>query len=259
MAGEYPDHFVRRLEILWGDGFMSPGGPEEVLEIFAGLDAAGKTVLDIGCGIGGPALVIADRLGARKVVAVDVDDALLARARRHAAKAGLDRRVTFNLIQPGPLPFGDGSYDMVFSKEAFLHVADKSALFAEILRVLRPGGVLAASDWLRGEASAASPAWAAYQRLASYTIVPATAAECRSLLDAAGFVHVSTRDRNAWYAPLARAHLAQIEGSLREPLIAASDATVYDDWARMRRAQTLAVSEGAMRPTHLRAVKPLSR
>lgn len=256
MAHEYPEHFVKRLELLWGSGFLSPGGPEEVAEVLAGIDAAGKTVLDIGCGIGGPALTIAGRLGAARVVAVDVEEALLDGARRNARDAGLESKVAFQLITPGPLPFPDASFDIVFSKEAFLHVADKPALFAEILRVLRPGGVLAASDWLRGEDSSA--AWAAYQRLASYTIVPATAAQCRAMLETAGFVHVSSRDRNAWYAPLARAHLARIEGDLRASLIAASSPEIYEDWARMRRAQTDAVSEGAMRPTHLRGVRPLA-
>ena len=49
---------------------------------------------------------------------------------------------------PGPLPFADASFDIVFSKDALLHVPDKDALFAEIFRVLKPGGVFAASDWM---------------------------------------------------------------------------------------------------------------
>ncbi|MFT3989343.1 class I SAM-dependent methyltransferase [Aestuariivirga sp.] len=254
MASEYPEHFVHRLEILWGRGFMSPGGASEVREIFKGLDVAGKRVLDIGCGIGGPGLVIAGELGAGSVTAVDVDAELLGRAAANAEEAGL--KIDFRLIAPGPLPFADGSFDIVFSKEAFLHVKDKLALFVEIRRVLKPGGVLAASDWLAGENREASPEWAAYQRLASYSIIPATARECALMLEEAGFIHVSTRDRNAWYAKLAGEHLAQIEGPLKAELIAASSPEIYADWANMRRAQTAAVQAGAMRPTHLRGVKP---
>lgn len=235
---------------------MSPGGAAEVREIVKGLDVAGKRVLDIGCGIGGPSLVIAGDLGAETVTAVDVDADLLARAAANAEAAGLSRKIAFRLIAPGALPFADQSFDMVFSKEAFLHVKDKPALFAEIRRVLKPGGVLAASDWLAGENRETSPEWAAYQRLASYSIIPATARECARMLDGAGFLHVSTRDRNAWYAKLAAEHLAQIEGPLKAELIAASSPDIYADWARMRRAQTAAVAAGAMRPTHLRGVKP---
>lgn len=49
----YADEFVDRLETLWGEGFLSPGGATEVGEIVKGIDFADKSVLDIGCGTGG--------------------------------------------------------------------------------------------------------------------------------------------------------------------------------------------------------------
>ena len=55
----YPPDFVTGLQMQWGAGFLSPGGPEEVTEILKTVDVAGKSVLDIGCGVGGPAMVIA--------------------------------------------------------------------------------------------------------------------------------------------------------------------------------------------------------
>ena len=148
---QYPDHFVTRLQSIWGEGFMSPGGPEEVCEIVQGLDVAGARVLDIGCGIGGPAIVLAGDLGAAEVVAVDVEAQLLEKAGAAAVRAGCAERITFERIEPGPLPFPAAGFDVVFSKDALVHVADKASLFAEVLRVLRPGGRFAASDWLAGE------------------------------------------------------------------------------------------------------------
>ena len=63
---EYHDGMVELLELVWGKGFLSPGGPDNVKETVAGLDLADKLVLDIGCGIGGPALVLAgERHGGR--------------------------------------------------------------------------------------------------------------------------------------------------------------------------------------------------
>ena len=56
---QYPDHFIERLLSVWGEGFLSPGGPAEVAEIVAGLDLSGKTVLDIGFGTGGPSIALA--------------------------------------------------------------------------------------------------------------------------------------------------------------------------------------------------------
>ena len=47
---EYPVHFVDRLESLWGIGFLSPGGADEVKKITKGIEVSGKEILDIGCG-----------------------------------------------------------------------------------------------------------------------------------------------------------------------------------------------------------------
>lgn len=49
----YHPRLIGMLEAIWGEGFLSPGGPEEVARLVAGSDLAGKAVLDIGCGAGG--------------------------------------------------------------------------------------------------------------------------------------------------------------------------------------------------------------
>ena len=49
----YPQDSILFLEEMWGDGFLSPGGPEEVRRLLTGLDVAGRTVVDIGSGAGG--------------------------------------------------------------------------------------------------------------------------------------------------------------------------------------------------------------
>ena len=67
---EYDDDFVAVLEAMWGAGFLSPGGPEEVARIVEGLDLSGARVLDVGCGAGGCDLELALRHGAAEVVGV---------------------------------------------------------------------------------------------------------------------------------------------------------------------------------------------
>ncbi len=151
MDVQYPDHFIERLHAVWGEGFLSPGGAEEVCEIVRGLSLTGKSVLDIGFGTAGPAIVLARDLGADRVVGIDVEEQLHRRATALVERMGLTDRVDLELVTPGRLPFDDASFDVVFSKDSIIHIPDKAALFSEIIRVLKPGGVFTASDWLSGE------------------------------------------------------------------------------------------------------------
>jgi SAM-dependent methyltransferase len=64
-TASYDAEGVAQLETIWGEGFMSPGGPAEVGRIVAGVPIAGCDVLDIGCGTGGAPLASALRRGAR--------------------------------------------------------------------------------------------------------------------------------------------------------------------------------------------------
>src|SRR6185312_3895479 len=114
---QYARDFTDALQFMWGEGFLSPGGPEEVAQMVAGHDIAGKRVLDIGSGLGG------------------VDAQLIEAANVLIAKKNLSARIAFKLVEPGPLPFEDGSFDVVFSKDAMVHIDDKPSLFGEVLRV----------------------------------------------------------------------------------------------------------------------------
>jgi SAM-dependent methyltransferase len=145
-APEYDDDTIRFLEALWGDGYLSPGGPEEVDRVVEGLSLEGKAILDIGCGSGGITLHLVERHGAGHATGFDVELPVVEAARRRAENRGLSDRATFVHAPPGALPFADRTFDMVFSKDALLHVPDKDALFAEIFRVLKPGGHFCVSD-----------------------------------------------------------------------------------------------------------------
>ena len=143
---EYSDALVDFLEVLWGEGYLSPGGAEEVARVLDRVDLTDRHVLDIGCGSGGIALSLAADYGAAHVTGIDVEDTVLGKAQYRAAARGLEGRVEFRKVAPGPLPFADGHFDVVFSKDAIVHIPDKAAVFADIHRVLVPGGQLAASD-----------------------------------------------------------------------------------------------------------------
>src|SRR4029077_11423645 len=108
---EYGDAMVAALELIWGEGFLSPGGPAEVEATLGGREIRGAEVLDIGCGIGGIDLLLVEGLGPRWVPGTDVDADNIRRARRRAEAKGLSDRVGYRLVEPGPLPFEAASFD----------------------------------------------------------------------------------------------------------------------------------------------------
>lgn len=253
---EYTDDFVAKLELLWGEGFLSPGGPEETARILEGVDLGGRDVLDIGCGIGGIDVLLVREHGAGSVTGIDVEAPLIRRARERAARAGVADRVSFRLVEPGPLPFAADSFDIVFSKDSMIHIPDKAVLFAEVLRVLRPGGVFVASDWMQSAAGPDSPEMATFAETSGLSFAMGITDALPATLTAAGFEDVRIVDRNAWYRKEARRELARMRGELRAPLLEILGREKADRWIAMREAMITALDAGAFRPTHFRAVKP---
>ena len=253
---EYGDAMVEALELVWGPGFLSPGGPEEVARVVAGLDLKGRSVLDIGCGVGGIDFLLAQAHGAGRVFGVDVDAANIERAKAEAERRGLAGRVAFVTVAPGPLPFPDGSFDIVFSKDAIIHIPGKEALFRDVFRLLVPGGWFAASDWLRGDDAPPSAEMRGYIESEGLSFAMASPRRYREAMAAAGFDQIAVIDRNAWYAKTARSELAAIGGPLSARLLElvgeAETARQTQVWQRM----LVVLDSGELRPTHLRGHKP---
>lgn len=253
---EYTDAFVAKLELLWGEGFLSPGGPGEVSKILEGTDLAGLDVMDIGCGIGGVDVLLAREYGAKSVTGLDIEEPLVLRCRERAARLGLSDRLSFKLVEPGPFPCPQASFDAVFSKDSMIHIPDKPALFADVLRVLRPGGMFLASDWMQSAAGPDSPEMATFVETSGLSFAMGIADDLPAMLQAAGFTDIHVVDRNPWYREEARNEIARMKGDLRQPLLEILGPGKADQWIVMREAMIAALDSGAFRPTHFRAVKP---
>jgi SAM-dependent methyltransferase len=132
--------------------------PDRAVESFAGVGnpfsprrlAPGEKVVDVGSGAGFDSFIAAGQVGrGGQVTGVDMTAEMLAKARRTAAELGLGQ-VEFREGLAEALPVPDGWADVVISNGVINLCADKRAVFAEILRVLRPGGRLQFADIANG-------------------------------------------------------------------------------------------------------------
>ena len=252
-AGEhYPDRMIAMLQAIWGEGFLSPGGADEVARLIGAENLTGCSVLDIGCGAGGIDIALIRNHRAGYVCGIDVEDSVLRHARGLIAQAGLTPRIGLSKVAPGPLPFPPATFDVVFSKDSIVHIPDKHALMAEVFRVLKPGGRFIASDWLIGHDEEPSPEMAAYIAAEGLDFGMASPARYAQALQAAGFVEVSTISRNAWYRGQAMAELARLRGPMGAAAARIVGQAFVDQniaiWTRMIPVLT----SGEHCPTHIR-------
>ena len=255
-VGEYDEGMQALLQLVWGDGYLSPGGPEEVARVLEGVELTGRRVLDIGCGLGAIDVALIVSHGAAQVVGIDLEPDLVAQARTRVAAAGLAGQVELLVVTPGPLPFAAGAFDVVFSKDSLVQIPDKAAVYAEIRRVLKPGGTFVASDWLRGTDGSYSPEMLEYFRLEGITYNMASLAASRAALEAAGFIGVEVRNRNGWYRELARREARALAGEWYPLLVARLGAARAAHFVRNWQQLVLVLERGELCPAHLKARAP---
>jgi sarcosine/dimethylglycine N-methyltransferase len=172
----------------------------------------GEHLLDIGCGIGGPARWIAARFAVR-VTGVDLTPEFCAAARTLNAACGLQERVTIIEGSALDLPVPDAAFDRAYSQNAIMNIADKGLFYRGAFTALKPGGVLALSNVCAGPAGPPyfPVPWAATQA----TSFLATAEETRADLIAAGFAIVSFHDTSdSLRQGLLREHERLAQGSI---------------------------------------------
>ncbi|KAI3545145.1 hypothetical protein CTAM01_16619 [Colletotrichum tamarilloi] len=107
-------------------------------------------VLDVGCGVGGPAREIAKFTGAY-ITGLNINEYQVERATRYAVKSKLDKQLQFVQGDFMNIPFEDNTFDAVYAIEATVHAPSLQDVYSEIFRVLKPGGVFGVYEWVMTE------------------------------------------------------------------------------------------------------------
>jgi phosphoethanolamine N-methyltransferase len=255
MHQEYGDDMVALLQLIWDEGFMTPGGVGYIKTTLAGRDLSGKEVLDIGSGLGGHDIVLARDHGA-KVTGIEIEPDLVARARRLIRREALSNRVKMEVVSPGPLPFPDQRFDLVYSSAAFTQVADKRGMFGECLRVLRPGGELLVYDWMKAPGPYSAD-MLYFFKMEELTYAMDTLEAHGRLLTEAGFTDVELEDATEEYRRDARIEYETMKGPLRSRMVQLLGTEAAEHFIEDWRSMTVVLDKGELRPGRYRARKPV--
>jgi ubiquinone/menaquinone biosynthesis C-methylase UbiE len=154
----------------------------------------GERVLDIGSGLGGPARYLAKVWGCR-VTGIDLTPEFVATAIELTRRTGLSERVDFKQGSALDLPFANASFDLAWSQNVAMNIADRQHYYAEMYRVLKPAGRLAIQDLTQGPGG--EPTYPMMWANTPATSFLRTAEETRTLLEGAGFNILLWEDKTA--------------------------------------------------------------
>jgi phosphoethanolamine N-methyltransferase len=203
-SNQYTPQGIDAYQSIWGTGFVSPGGAQSARNFIAELDLKPNSlVLDVGCGLGGSAFLMATEFGVR-VEGLDLSQNMLKLARARCADLGLESKVALQYGDILEISVHD-RYDVVYSRDAFLHIASKKQLFENLHSALRSGGTLFFTDYCCSP-SPWSDEFSRYIEQYNYSLH--TLAEYEDLLGQAGFVDIEVRDLSRMFIDTLRDDLA---------------------------------------------------
>lgn len=158
---EFYDASSGLWEQVWGEhmhhGYYGPTGKEKKNRRQAQIDLIeellnwgrveqAEQILDVGCGIGGSSLYLAQKFNAH-ATGITLSPVQAARATERAEAAGLASQVQFQVADALNMPFADQSFDFVWSMESGEHMPDKEQFLRECYRVLKVGGTFLMATW----------------------------------------------------------------------------------------------------------------
>jgi len=152
-AGQYQKNGILRYERIFGETFVSTGGETTTKTFLNKLKLTpGMKVLDIGCGTGGSAFYMAKHYGV-EVLGVDLSQNMLDIANEHKHKLfdeKVQKLVSFRLLDATMAVFPENHFDVVYSRDAIMHIAKKQELYEKVFKWMKSNGQLLVSEYVHG-------------------------------------------------------------------------------------------------------------
>ena len=208
-TNQYTEISIMHYEQIYGHNYISPGGMEVADQFISTLNLRpAMRVLDIGCGLGGPAFRMAKKHYVN-VDGIDISANMIRIAISRLKEEGLESLV--NLKLANCLELNDESiYELVHSRDVFLHVKNKDLLFEVILNAMVSGGRLCFSDYCLGQTKP-SVEFNTYLHDRNYSLLTVT--DYTKILKKAGFKNVRAEDRTDHFIEILKHELLNLENS----------------------------------------------
>uniref|UniRef100_A0A8C4QTT0 phosphoethanolamine N-methyltransferase n=1 Tax=Eptatretus burgeri TaxID=7764 RepID=A0A8C4QTT0_EPTBU len=215
---------ISHIEWMYGQGFLSAGGLDTTQELMSLLNLKpGEKVLDIGCGIGGPALYMAKAYGV-EVLGIDLCLCAIEIAQNRLMEKNVPK-VQFELCDATMREFPENSFDVVYSKESILYILDKLSLFQKLHRWLKPTGRFLILDYCSGE----QPMSEDFQKFVNSTGFQLLAVPSfTKYLETAGFADVHVTDYTPQFVKHLKNELMHVKKN-KEEFIKNFSKQEYDD------------------------------
>lgn len=216
-------------EMLMGEQIHVGGEQEtDILAQKAGV-SADSHLLDVCSALGGPARQLAQTYGCR-VTGLDATQRMHAEAIRRTKEAGLDDKVEFKLGNALDMPFRANTFDVVWGQDAWCYITDKKRLIDECARVLKPGGILAVTDWLE-TGSMTKDEWDA---LHSFMVFPymETLEGYATLAETAGLTIIEKEDLTPDFSRYVQIYLEKVQNEFRQGILDNYGQEMYNDVER---------------------------
>ena len=211
----YHEEFIDLVELIYGKGFLSQGGKGSIEHMVSNLSLENKKILDIGSGLGGLVLHLAEQYP-MDITGLEPQKWLFTKALANLKeKEGLLKGSAQFVLMDHPArlnQFPDESFDIILSKESILHVPleVKKAFFLEIARVLKVGGRIIIMDWMHtvSQYSEKTRKMMDMDAVAYHLMTPS---DYQFLLEEVGFSNVQMEDVSLKTADLSQENIEKIQ------------------------------------------------